>query len=149
VDGARSAAKIWRRAGLAFPAGMSLMAITAGLPGWTAILLIILGVAIHTIGELWQAAGSLELRYLLVPAHAQSQYSGVSRFGKGIATVIAPSAVGFLCITWGIPGWLLLGAIFAVVAATIPPVVRWAERTYPRTLVETPMRGVSDTSPPA
>jgi hypothetical protein len=34
-------------------------------------------------------------------------------------------------VTWGAPGWVLMGAIFVVAGLTAPAVVRWAERTRP------------------
>jgi len=35
---------------------------------------------------------------------------------------------GALCITWGTPGWFVVGGIFAVTGLAVPAVVRWAER---------------------
>ncbi|MFD6261273.1 hypothetical protein ACFWFK_09080 [Micromonospora chalcea] len=36
-----------------------------------------------------------------------------------------------LAIGWGVPGWLVLGAVFLLLGALVPPVVRWAARTRP------------------
>lgn len=133
VETNEGAVRVWRRAGFAFLAGLGLMGLTAGVPGWAATLLIVAGVVIYTVGELWQTAGSFELRYNLAPAHAQGQYTGVFLMGSSIAGVVAPSVLGLLCLTWGAPGWWAMGAVFAVVGLAIPPVVRWAERTRPDT----------------
>ncbi|GAA2741727.1 MFS transporter [Kitasatospora cinereorecta] len=129
VDSSTTAARVWRRSGWAFLAGTAVIALTGGaLPGWAAALLLLLAVAVHTVGELWLAAGSFELRFSLAPAHAQGQYSGVFRLGSGLVGVASPSVLGLLCIGWGAPGWLLLGAGFVLAAAAMPPTVRWAER---------------------
>ncbi|WP_307787395.1 MULTISPECIES: hypothetical protein [Streptomyces] len=71
IDSNAAAARAWRRAGWAFLAGLSLIGFASRLPGWGAVLLILLGVGVHTLGELLHAAGSFELRYNLAPAHAQ------------------------------------------------------------------------------
>ncbi len=128
VDSNATAARAWRRSGWAFLLGMSLIGLAAGVPGWLAALMIVVGVGVHTIGEILQTVGSFELRYNLAPAHAQGQYSGVFAFGRGTASVAAPSLLGFLCITWGTPGWFVMGGGFLVVGQVIPFVVQWAER---------------------
>ncbi|MER5704726.1 hypothetical protein ABT023_22675 [Micromonospora sp. NPDC002296] len=68
-----TAGRAMRRAGLAFFVGMAAMAAAAGLSSRLALV----GVIVHTIGELWHTAGSLELRFSLAPAHAQGQYMGL------------------------------------------------------------------------
>ncbi|WP_246159028.1 MFS transporter [Catellatospora sichuanensis] len=129
IDTGSAAGRALRRSGLAFLIGMALMAATAGIPGWIAVVLLTVGIAAHTVGELWHAAASLELQFRLAPAHAQGQYTGVSGFGTGLANVVAPSVLGLLCVAWGAPGWLLMGGVFVVVGLGAPHVVRWAERT--------------------
>lgn len=129
VDDTVTAGRAMRRSGLAFLVGMAAIAATAGLPGWVAVIVIVVGVFIHTVGELWHTAGSLELRFSLAPAHAQGQYMGLFGVGTGLANVVAPSVLALFCITWGAPGWLLLGGAFVVVGLITPIVVRWAERT--------------------
>ncbi|MEW2427054.1 MFS transporter [Micromonospora sp. NPDC047644] len=131
VDSSSAAGRAMRRSGLAFLIGMALIAATSVMPGWVAVTVITLGVASHTVGELWHAAGSLELQFRLAPAHAQGQYMGISGLGTGLANVAAPSILGLLCIAWGAPGWLLMGGIFVAVGLAAPAVVRWGERTRP------------------
>jgi hypothetical protein len=107
---------------------MGLIGLTAGLPGRVAGVLVLAGVAVHTLGEILQAAGSFELRYGLAPAHAQGEYAGVTKLGNGLADAAGPSVLGFLCLGWGAPGWLVVGGVFAVIGLAVPRVVRWAER---------------------
>lgn len=126
-----TASRAIRRAGFAFFIGMALIAAADGTAWWLALGLLAVGVVVHTFGELWHAAGSLELRVELAPAYAQGQYSGVFQFGRGLGNVVAPTVLGLLCITWGPPGWLLMGAVFVTIGLVLPYVVRWAERTRP------------------
>ncbi|MET7472110.1 MFS transporter [Micromonospora sp. NPDC005686] len=135
IDTGPAAGRAIRRSGLAFLVGMALIAATSTMPGWLAVALMTLGVAAHTVGELWHTAGSLELQFLLAPAHAQGQYTGVAGLGAGLANVAAPSVLGLLCIAWGAPGWLLMGAVFVAVGLVAPAVVRWGERTRPDPVV--------------
>ncbi|MEU7574671.1 MFS transporter [Micromonospora sp. NPDC049240] len=131
VDSSDAAGRAVRRAGVAFLAGMAVVAATATLPTWLAVAGIGLGVCVHTVGELWHTAGSMELRFSLAPAHAQGQYMGVFGFGAGLANVVAPTVLALCCITWGAPGWLLLGGVFLVMGLVTPEVVRRAERNRP------------------
>jgi dipeptide/tripeptide permease len=128
VDDPVSAGRAIRRSGLAFLLGMAAIAAAAELSTGPAVLVIVLAIVGHTIGELWHTAGSLELQFSLAPAHAQGQYAGLFGFGSGLANVAAPSVLALFCITWGAPGWLFLGGLFAVVGLITPPVVRWAAR---------------------
>lgn len=131
VETNAGAVAAWRRSGFAFLIGLGLIGLTGGIPAWAATLLIIAGVVVYTVGELWQTAGSFELRYNLAPAHAQGQYTGVFLMGSSVAGVVAPSVLGLLCLTWGAPGWWVMGAVFALVGLMVPFAVRWAERTRP------------------
>ncbi|MEV6517256.1 MFS transporter [Micromonospora chalcea] len=131
IDTGPAAGRAIRRSGLAFLVGMALIAATSTMPGWLAVTVMTMGVAAHTVGELWHTAGSLELQFLLAPPHAQGQYTGVAGLGTGLANVAAPSILSLLCIAWGAPGWLLMGAVFVAVGLVAPAVVRWGERTRP------------------
>ncbi|MGB2569535.1 MFS transporter [Micromonospora citrea] len=131
VDTTTAAARVMRRSGVAFLLGMAAMAAAAGLPGRLAAAVVLVGIGVHTVGELWHSAGSLELRFGLAPAHAQGQYTGLFGFGTGLANVAAPSVLALFCVTWGAPGWLLLGGVFVLVGLAIPTVVRAAERSRP------------------
>ncbi len=131
VDDSAGAARAMRRAGLAILLGMAVVAATAGLPAVLAAAVIAAGVVVHTVGELWHTAASLELRFSLAPPHAQGQYTGVFGLGLGLSNMVAPSLLALCCITWGATGWLVLGVAFAAVGLAAPYVIRWAERTRP------------------
>ena len=96
--------------------------------------LIIAGVVIHSVGELWQAAGGFEASNVLAPPDAIGQYLGVFGFGIALAESLGPVLLTFLCIELGRPGWFLLGLIFLASGAAVPPVVSWAERSRGRYL---------------
>ncbi|SNR58148.1 hypothetical protein [Actinomadura mexicana] len=65
--------------------------------------------------------------FALAPDHATGQYLGVFGLGAGLAEAIGPGLLIFLCITWGRPGWYVVGALFALTGLAAPLAVRWAQ----------------------
>ncbi|MGW2229856.1 MFS transporter [Streptomyces formicae] len=134
VDNNTAAGRVARRAGVAFLLATALIAVAGGAPGWVAVVVIVLGVVVHTLGELWHAAASFELSFGLAPEHAQGQYSGLFAIGQGLSNAVGPPVLGLLCIGWGGPGWLVVGAVLLVVGQVVPLVVKWSDRTHARVL---------------
>ncbi|WP_405656068.1 MFS transporter [Streptomyces sp. RK9] len=112
----------------AFLLATALIAAAGGAPGWAAVVVIVLGVVVHTVGELWHAAASFELSFGLAPEHAQGQYSGLFAIGQGLSNAVGPPLLGVLCLGWGGPGWLVVGALLLVVGQFVPLVVSWSDR---------------------
>jgi hypothetical protein len=123
-----------RRAGLLFLLSCPLMALTADVPAWVAPVLAVLAVCVHSIGEVWESSGGYALGFGLAPAHAQGQYQGLLGIGFDAGQALAPLILTGVVLALGHPGWLLLGAFFAVLGAAAPPLAAWAERTRPEPL---------------
>ncbi|BDM69935.1 MFS transporter [Streptomyces nigrescens] len=117
----------YRRAGFAFLVSCSMISLSAGIPAWAAATLLIAGVVIHTAGELWHSAAGFEVSFALAPRHATGQYLGVFGLGAGLAEAVGPGLLISLCITWGRPGWYVVGAVFALTGLAAPLAVRWAQ----------------------
>lgn len=128
IDSAAAGARAYRRAGVAFLASCSLISLSAGIPTWAAVTLLLAGVVVHTVGELWHSAAGFEVSFALAPPHATGQYLGVFGLGAGLSEAIGPTLLISLCITWGRPGWYVVGAMFALAGLAAPLAVRWAER---------------------
>ncbi|QEV22153.1 MFS transporter [Streptomyces alboniger] len=133
IDSNRAAGRVVRRAGVALLIATALIAAAGGTPGWGAVVVVVLGVVVLTIGELWHTAASFELSFGLAPAHAQGQYSGLHGIGQGLSNSIGPPLLGLVCLGWGEPGWLVMGALFLVVGQLMPLVVNWSDRTRAHT----------------
>jgi MFS family permease len=131
VDTPAAGAVAFRRSGFAFLASCGLLSLLSGRPAWVAVALLVAAVTVHTIGEIWQAAGGFELSFALAPAHAVGQYQGLFGMGLGLGTTIGPALLIALCIEWGTPGWWVVGALFAATGLAVPAATRWAERTRP------------------
>lgn len=132
VDSPRRAGVALRRSGWAFCAACAAIAWAAGSPPWAAVALLGAAVVIHTVGELWQAAGGFEVSNVLAPRHAIGQYLGVFGIGMGLAESFGPALLTWLCIGWGKPGWHVMGTVFLAAGLAVPAVVRWAEATRGR-----------------
>ncbi|WP_406464286.1 MFS transporter [Streptomyces sp. NBC_01622] len=128
VDSPAAGGRAYRRAGVAFLAACALISLSAGTPAWTATALLLSAVVIHTVGELWHAAAGFEVSFALAPRHATGQYLGVFGLGAGLAEAFGPGLLIALCITWGRPGWYVVGALFLLTGLAAPPAVRLALR---------------------
>jgi MFS family permease len=121
-----SAARATRTAGLLLLASMVLFA-TASV-GDAAIAIAVLAVAalVQTAGELLQSSGSFLLGFDLATEQAQGQYQGVWNTSTSVSSMLAPTVMALLPLGLGVPGWIVLGAWFALTGALFVPVVRWA-----------------------
>jgi MFS family permease len=131
VNTIRQGGSAWSRAGIFFLFSCSAMGFAAGVPGWVALLLMVVGVSLHTFGELWQMAASFALTFGMSPAHAQGQYSGFLGIGGDIGGVLAPVVLLGIVLSLGRPGMIGLGVFFVLVGMLMPAVARWGERTRP------------------
>ncbi len=127
VNGIRSGAVITRRAGAIFTVSCAIFAATAATRGWVTPLMLATAVAVHTVGEMWQAAGQFELAFSLASPVAQGQYQGVFNLGTGGCVALAPLILITLCIDGGWPGWIVLGIAFAATGILTVPAVRGTE----------------------
>ncbi|HET6353479.1 hypothetical protein [Streptomyces sp.] len=114
IDSPEAGAGAYRRAGVAFLISCSLISLSAGAPAWAAATLLITAAVVHTVGELWHAAGGFEVSFALAPKRATGQYLGVFGLGASLAEAIGPTLRIALCATWGRPGWYVVGALFAL-----------------------------------
>ncbi|WKU48846.1 MFS transporter [Streptomyces sp. VNUA116] len=131
VHDVRAAGRRMAWAGTAFAAGLMLMASAHGPSRWVATGLLLGGMAVFALGELWYAAASTEYCFGLAPAHLQGQYAGVFGLGSGAVEAVAPAVMSLLPLGMGLPGWLLLGALLLFVGLGSGPLVAWAGRTRP------------------
>ncbi|ACU72541.1 major facilitator superfamily MFS_1 [Catenulispora acidiphila DSM 44928] len=108
------------RAGWILAAAALLFGVIGTVPGWTAIAILLLAAAAHSVGEIVQQAGYSELSFGLAPDHAQGQYQGMSATFSGAAIALAPGLLAWLCLGVGTRGWLVLAGAFALAGALTP-----------------------------
>jgi MFS family permease len=101
--------------------GLSLGAAAVGLTGWIhnvglVVALLIGAGMLVTAAELWQTVGGWNLSYALAPEAQRPEYLAVFSLSSSAQRVIGPALFTFLIIPFGPWGWLLLAAVFAILA---------------------------------
>ncbi|WP_306214752.1 MFS transporter [Actinoplanes sp. RD1] len=129
TDTLTGGARASRRAGFALLAACALLSLTAGTSHLATIALLVAAAMVHVAGELWYSSGGWGLSFALAPDHAHGQYQGAYSMGHQFGQMIGPAAITLLVVNWGMPGWLVLGALFAAAGSLVPPVIRWAAAT--------------------
>ncbi|RSD21432.1 MFS transporter [Amycolatopsis eburnea] len=127
-----SAARMVRRSGVLLLASCVAFAVSAsGTSPWIAFAVLVVGALVQVAGEMLQSAGSWEIGFALAPPDQQGQYQGFFGTGVSVARAIGPVLLSTVVIGWGLPGWLLLGALFLAAGWAMGPAARWAEATRP------------------
>ncbi|MFJ2028296.1 MFS transporter [Streptosporangium sp. NPDC087985] len=130
VTGLDSASRSVRQAGLVMLASCAVFALSAaGSSAWTAGAVLLVAAGLQVLAEMMQASGAWAIGFDLAPPDRQGQYQGFFGAGTAVARMLGPLLLTTLIITWGPPGWLLLGGLFLLAGSAMRPAVRWAERT--------------------
>jgi hypothetical protein len=131
IETPRQGGRALRYAGLLFLLSCPLLAVTADVPGWVAIIVIFVAVVLHSLAEIWESSASFALGFGLAPGHAQGQYQGVLGMGFDVGQAVAPVILTTVVLGLGQAGWVLLGVFFLGLGLAGPPLAAWAERTRP------------------
>lgn len=111
---------------------------SAGGLAWVAVVVLLIAVGLQVFGEMLLSSGAWEISFGLAPDGKHGQYQGFFGSGLAAARAIGPLLLTALLITWGTPGWLVLGAVFLAAGAAMAPAVRWAERSRVTTPRDSP-----------
>jgi len=123
ADTRAGAFRVLRRSGLVLAASCVLLALATGRSAALAGGLLLVGVAVLTVGELLQSAGGWELSYDLAPVDAQGEYQAAYSMLNGVRDSIGPALVTAAVLAGGVGGWLALAAGFAAVGVAVAPLV--------------------------
>jgi MFS transporter len=116
-------------AGIVSTAACFVIALSGGTTMTTGVPLLVLAVALLSIGEIWASAAGWKFRFDLAPAAAQGTWGGVFALGGSVHLVVGPVLVTQLVERFDATGWILLSALFLTVSATGTPALNWARRT--------------------
>ncbi|MCY0927956.1 MFS transporter [Streptomyces sp. H27-H1] len=122
-------ARAMRRSGILLAVCCACFALSAGQPGWVAAICLVVGAVVHVCGEMLHSAGSWALSYELSPANAHGQYQGMFNLAQRVGGAVTPALTAVVIIGWGLPGWLLFGAVLLAGGLATPAVARWAQNT--------------------
>ncbi|MGW2864955.1 MFS transporter [Streptomyces sp. SDr-06] len=124
-----SARRTVARGGVLMLASCAVFALSAaGASAWVAVVVLLVAGGLQVAGEMMQSAGAWQIGFDLAPADQQGQYQGFFGMGVPLARMLGPLLLTALIVDWGVPGWLLLGALFLGAGLALGPAVRWAER---------------------
>ena len=130
VSGLRTAVVAVRRAGATLMLSCAVFAVAAFTPlPYAAAAVLGAAVALQIVGEVQLASGSWEIGFTLADPGRQGQWQGLYSSGIPLARALGPLTLTSLVLSWSGPGWLVLGAVFALAALSMGPVVAWGERT--------------------
>ncbi|MFD6420499.1 MFS transporter [Streptomyces sp. NPDC060198] len=127
VSGLRSASRAVRQAGFLLLLACAVFACSSlGSSAWSAVALLLAAACVQVLGEMLLGAGSWEIGFGLAPADKQGQYQGFYGAGTAVARLVGPLLLTALILSWGTPGWVLLGGLFVAAGSAMGPAVRRA-----------------------
>jgi len=130
------AARVARRAGLILAAACVGYGLAHGMGPLPAVAVLLGATVLQAIAEMLSSAAGWALSYELADPSAPGAYQGLYNTGFAAAGMLAPALTTNTAIRFGLPGWILLGALFAAAGAALVPVTRWALATRPSTVEE-------------
>ncbi|MCE6997617.1 MFS transporter [Saccharothrix sp. S26] len=134
VTDLRTATRSVRRGGVLLLASCAVFALSAGVPDWAAVVVLVGAAGVQVVGEMLHGAGSWEIGFGLAPADKQGQYQGFYGTGTAVARTVGPLLLTTLVLGGGAVGWLVLGALFLAAALAMTPAVAWSRRARPKTV---------------
>ena len=96
--------------------GCVAVALSGRASTWLVILLLAVACVSFTGAELFQTAGSTGILYALVPPAAIADYAGVFGMSQAAVAVVGPGIIGWLILTYGATGWVVLGLVTVAAA---------------------------------
>ncbi|WP_079144803.1 MFS transporter [Streptomyces agglomeratus] len=146
VTGLATAARAVRHSGLIMLVACAVFALSgARMSPWVAGAVLVCGAVLFVAAEMLQSAGSWQIGFDLAPPGRVGEYQGFFGTGVTVARTLGPLLLTALLVTWGTPGWLLLGGLFLAASYATGPAARLAERSR---LSGTARSGHSGMTPP-
>lgn len=123
-----AAARAAMRCGVTVLLACVLLAVSGTLPALGAVVVLIVGMLVQSVGEMQEAGAQWALSMGLAPSDRHGQYQGLASTGLALGWMIGPPVMAGV-VALGAGGWLLLGVAMTTVGAAVAPVTRWAQTT--------------------
>ncbi len=107
----------------------ALFAIAATVPATSAMVLLVAGAVVLTVGELWTSAAAWSLSFELADSRAPGQYQGAFALGMSIDSVAGPLLATGLVLGLGIVGWFAAGALFVLLGTAVAKATQQAQQS--------------------
>jgi MFS family permease len=98
--------------------------VSGNLDPWLTATILVIGMLIHTIGELYTAAGSWTIGFELAVEEHMGQYQGVYSLGWGLGGTFGPYTVTALAIGLGMTGWWIIGVAFLLAGVAMHALIQ-------------------------
>jgi MFS family permease len=128
----KQAGQAMLRYGLTLPLAYLMLAMMAGRSAWMATLLVVIGITLISIAQIWGVSGRFVFEFNLPPAHSQGQYDGFLNIFMTLGVSAAPLVLIGVVADRGFAGWVGLGVLFLVLGLVSPAIAAWGERTRPQ-----------------
>lgn len=132
ADTSRRAGRLLGRAMWAVALACVLLALSSHHTAVLSSVILVAGVAVLSVGELWLSSGSWGLRYGLAPDDSQGEYGGVFSLGGSLRAMVGPALVTMLMQRLESWAWVVLAVAFVVAGVAARPLVGWAVDTRDR-----------------
>ena len=96
----------------------------ANLDVWISALILGVGMVVHTLGELYAAAGSWSIGFDLAVEKHMGQYQGVYSLGWGLGGTFGPLYITAMVVGLGIYGWAVMGLVFLAAGVVMHALVK-------------------------
>ncbi|MGR0321015.1 MFS transporter [Agromyces sp. ZXT2-3] len=107
-------------------------ALSAGLPAWGAVAVVLGAALAHALAEVLSQAGGWGLSYELADPVRAGTYQGVFGMGYSIGAMCAPLVVAATALEHGLAGWGVLAAVFLASGLGTWAIARSAARSAAR-----------------
>lgn len=116
-DTLTGAARALRAAGILIAGSALLLGMASLVTGATAVLVLLVGTAVLTLGELTQSAGAWGVTAIVPPENRRGEYIGVVKLGGQLQLTFGPAGLTLLAVGTGGWGWLLIAALMLAAGA--------------------------------
>jgi MFS family permease len=97
---------------------------SANLDIWLSATILAVGMVIHTLGELYAAAGSWSIGFELAVEKHMGQYQGVYSLGWGLGGTFGPLYITAMVVGLGVIGWAIMGVVFLAAGIVMHALVK-------------------------
>lgn len=116
--------KKFRMGTLYLLASCLIYATSANLDLWVSATILGVGMIVHTLGELYAAAGSWSIGFDLAVEKHMGQYQGVYSLGWGLGGTFGPLYITAMVVGLGFTGWVLMGLVFLAAGIVMHALVK-------------------------
>jgi MFS family permease len=112
-DDLPGAARVQRRAGYVLAGAAAVFAVATMTTGWVTVAVLVVGICVHTTGELFVSAATWSIGYRLAPPEERGAYLAVYGLGGQLAWAVVPALATLVLTANGTVGWVVIGLVFA------------------------------------